>query len=178
MRFPFLLAPLLACLAPPAGATTLVKMDLPALSRAADVVVRARVAGVSSRWSRDGRRILTDVQLRVLERISGECADTLQLVQPGGEVGDLGQKVDGVPPFAPGEEAVLFLERQGRVHALVGLAQGKWTVDRAATVVQAVPARVGARVVEAGTGREAAPPPAVPLDGLVRQVRAARGTAK
>ena len=178
MRLAPIASLLLACLPVAAGATTLVKLDVPALSRAADVVVRARVEGISSRWSRDGRRILTDVTLRVLERVAGECGELLQLVQPGGVVGELGQKVDGVPPFAPGEEAVLFLERQGPVHALVGLSQGKWSVERAAAEARAVPATVGARVVEPGSWQEAAPEAPVPLESLLRKVRAARGGAQ
>jgi len=177
MRLASSLLLLLACLPLAVDATTLVKMDPPALGRASDAVVRVRVEGVSARWSVDKRRILTDVRVRVLERIAGECGETLQVVQPGGVVGDVGQKVDGVPGFTQGEEAVLFLERLGTVYGLVGLAQGKWTVERAKAEVLARPVPVGARVVELETGREVGPSPALPLESLVRQVRAAKGVA-
>jgi len=178
MRLTAPLLLLLASLPLSAAATTLVKMDVPALGRAADVVVRARVEGVSARWSSDRRRILTDVRLRVLERVAGECGDELRLVQPGGVVGDVGQKVDGVPGFTAGEEAVLFLERRGPVYALVGLSQGKWGVERLPAGVLVRPSPAGARVVELETGQEAAPLAPQPLDMLVRQVRAARGGAQ
>jgi hypothetical protein len=178
MRLTLLLPLLLACLPLASGATTLAKLDLPALARASDVVVRARVEGISARWSGDRRRILTEVRVRVLERMAGDCGEALRLVQPGGVVGDIGQKVDGVPAFTPGEEAVLFLERQGPVYALVGLSQGKWSVERLPSGALVRPVEAGARVVDLQTGAEAAPPAPLPLEALVRQVRSATGGGK
>ncbi|MCA3013590.1 MAG: hypothetical protein INH41_14500, partial [Myxococcaceae bacterium] len=35
---------------------------------------------------------------------------TVLVKQPGGVIGDVGQRVSGVATFAPGEEVVLFLE--------------------------------------------------------------------
>lgn len=168
-----LLLLLFAALPWTASATTLVKMDVPALARAADAVVRCKVVGTSSRWSRDGRRILTDVRLQVLETIAGEGGGDLVVVQPGGVVGDIGQKVDGLAAFEPGEEAVLFLERRGPVHGVVGMAQGKWRVEEGGAWVR--PEHVEARLVDPRT-REPVPPELarVPLEQLRAAVRAAR----
>ncbi|MEN9797941.1 MAG: hypothetical protein RL653_1637 [Pseudomonadota bacterium] len=168
-----LLLLLLAALPWNAGATTLLKMDVPSLARASDAVVRCKVVSSSSRWSRDGRRILTEVRLEVVETIAGEAGRELQVVQPGGVVGDIGQKVDGLAAFEPGEEAVLFLERRGAVHGVVGMAQGKWRVEKGGAWVRPEP--VEARLVDPRT-REPVPPDVarVPLDQLRATVRAAR----
>jgi hypothetical protein len=164
---------LLAALPWTAGATTLIKMDVPTLARAADAVVRCRVLSSESRWSRDGRRILTDVRLQVLETIAGEAGGELRVVQPGGVVGDIGQRVDGLASFAPGEEAVVFLERRGPVHGVVGMGQGKWRVEQGGAWVR--PAPVEARLVDPRT-REPVLPEAAPLrmEQFRSLVRAAR----
>ena len=50
------------------------------------------------------------------------------MVQPGGERDGIGQRVSGVAPPASGERVVLFLERAGPYHRVVGLAQGVYRV--------------------------------------------------
>src|SRR6476469_2898411 len=117
-------------LATPALATTMLKQDLPELSKAADVVVRGRVTRVQSRWTDDHRRIVTDIDIAVSEAMKGSPGGTVTIVQPGGVVGDIGQRVDGMAEFKEGEECVVFLERRGqKVFSVVGLSQGKLNVE-------------------------------------------------
>ncbi len=107
------------------SATTMLRVDLP-----------------ESRWSGDGRRILTDVEIQVTETLKGQAGGTVLVTQPGGRVGDIGQRVSGLAAFTPGEEVVLFLERRGtRSFRVAGMAQGKYKVQRSAdgTRVLAVP---------------------------------------
>lgn len=120
---------LLFCLS--ASATSMLRVDLPELSRSADVIVHGTVRRLESRWSGDGRRIVTDVELQVTEALKGDASGTLVITQPGGRVGDIGQRVSGLATFTPSEEVVVFLERQGdRDFRVVGLAQGKYSVQR------------------------------------------------
>lgn len=120
---------LLLCL--PASATTMLRMDLPELSRSADVIVHGTVRRLESRWSGDGRLIVTDVEIQVTEALKGQAGGTLVVTQPGGQVGDIGQRVSGLASFAPSEEVVVFLERLGdQGFRVSGLAQGKYKVQR------------------------------------------------
>ncbi|MCA3013178.1 MAG: hypothetical protein INH41_12355 [Myxococcaceae bacterium] len=118
-------------LALPALSTTLIALDVPALTRAADVVVRGTVVRVEPRWTKDRARIVTDTEILVAQTYKGNVAgQTVVAMQPGGVVGDLGQKVHGVATFSLGDEVLVFLERRGDRFSVVGLAQGRLFVDR------------------------------------------------
>jgi hypothetical protein len=117
----------------PAAATTMLRIELPELSQTADTVVHGTVLRVESRWSGDGRRIVTDVEIAVTEALKGQVAGTVRLVQPGGTVGDIGQKIHGMATFKSGEEVVVFLNRQSsRAFRVTGMSQGKYQVRRSA----------------------------------------------
>jgi hypothetical protein len=116
----------------PAAATTMLRLDLPALAQGADTVVHGTVRRVESRWSGDRRRILTDVEIQVTEALKGQPGSTVLLIQSGGKVGDIGQAVHGTASFTPGEEVVVFMERRGAsAFQLSGMSQGKYQVRRA-----------------------------------------------
>lgn len=172
------LAALALLLALPAAATSMLKADLPQLSQEADAVVRGTVRRVQSRWSGDGRRIVTDVELEVAETLKGTPPRTLVIVQPGGRVGDIGQRVSGLASFTPGEEVVVFLDRRGPdAFAVRGMAQGKYRVQRpgSGAAPLAVPEPTGdARLVDPATGAEVASTRRpVSLESLRGTVRAA-----
>jgi len=117
-----------------ASATTLVHLDVGALTRASIRVARARVDAVSSRWAEPGR-IVTEVQLTRLETWAGPDLPSFRVLLPGGEVHGIAQRIEGVPAFRPGEELVLFLvsrgsAQTGQAHHLVGLSEGVWRVER------------------------------------------------
>lgn len=125
----FLLAVLLLC--PPASATSMLKVDLPELAQSAEVIVHGTVRRMESRWSGDGRLIVTDVEIQVTESLKGQAGNTLLVIQPGGSVGDIGQKVSGLASFAPNEEVVVFLRRRGPgSYQVTAMAQGKYKVMR------------------------------------------------
>ena len=133
---------LVLCL--PALATSVLGVDLDQLTRQSELVVRGVVKSKESRWSGDGRRILTDVQIEVKESLKGAPARTVTVQQPGGVVGDIGQRVDGLASFQMGEEVVVFLERWGAQRFQVtAAAQGKFRIERSSdgTRVFAVPDR-------------------------------------
>lgn len=113
------------------SATTLIAMDVPALTRASDLVVRGTVMRVESRWTQDKSRIMTDSELVVSQVLKGNLtSNTVVVMQPGGVVGDVGQLVHGVAKFNVGDEVVVFLEKRGDRAFVVGLAQGRFLVDR------------------------------------------------
>jgi hypothetical protein len=149
MKFPIALRallPVVLLLCLPASATTMLRADLPQLAQSADAIVHGTVRRMESRWSGDGRRIVTDVEIEVSETLKGQTGKTVLVTQPGGRVGDIGQVVSGLASFTPGEEVVLFLERHGaQSFRVAGMAQGKYRVERSAdgTRAQAVPEPTG-----------------------------------
>jgi hypothetical protein len=99
------------------------------LARSSDAVIRGRVTGARAQQTEDGLRIYTTFQVRTLAVLRGRAAPLARVVVPGGVVGRLGQRVDGAPALAQGEEAVLFLRCAGPdAFGVTGLAQGKFSV--------------------------------------------------
>jgi hypothetical protein len=142
-------------------ATTLVNQTVESLSRSADVVVHAKVRASTSKLAAPGL-IVTVTELDVYTGIKGEPPATLKVVTRGGEVGELGQHVDGEATFRPGDETVLFLRRrESGVFTVVGHAQGAFHVKD--LVVQQHPLD--------GAARPIAP---LRLDALIARVRAAQ----
>ena len=152
-------AVLLLCLS--ASATTMLSLGLPELARSADTVVQGTVRRVESRWSGDGRRIVTDVEIQVSETLKGQPGNTVLVTQSGGRVGDVGQKVSGEASFAQGEEVVVFLERRGaQAFRVLGMSQGKYQVQRSpdGTRVMAVPDLGELLLLDPGTRQPATSP--------------------
>ena len=136
------LAPLTLIVASSALATTLLAVDVPGLARGADAIVIGIVTSSKARQA-EGGRILTDTELKVTEVLKGKAPPTVVVMQPGGVVGDIGQRVEGVAPFRVGEEVLVFLDARGNSdHFMVtGMIQGKYRIERSSdgTAVYAVP---------------------------------------
>lgn len=121
----------LSVLAVTAQATTMLALDVDSLTSNADLVVQAKVRQVSARWSADHSHIFTEAQLEVTEVWKGVASTTtLVAIQPGGEVGEVGQHVEGVACFEAGEEVVVFLEARGPRFTVTGYQQGKFHLSR------------------------------------------------
>jgi hypothetical protein len=128
MKRSLLVAAALA-VAPPALAAQALALSVEGLARGSELVVRGRVLDATARWY-DGR-ILTIAEVEVSSALRGAPPARLTVITPGGEVGGIGQRVDGAAALVPGEEVVLFLGRAEAGHYRVtGLAQGKFAVAR------------------------------------------------
>lgn len=112
-----------------AHATTLLAMDIAALSKGSGAVIRGTVKSVESRWTKDGARIMTDAVIDVRETWKGTHRDTVTVMQQGGVIGEVGQLVHGTIPFRSGDEVVLFLEPRGERFMITGMMQGVFRVD-------------------------------------------------
>ncbi|MDI7269469.1 MAG: hypothetical protein QME96_15890 [Myxococcota bacterium] len=118
-----------------AGATVVLALDFDRMAAEADRAVVGTVVSVHARWSADGERIETVVDLEIEQDMSGVSGPpVLRIVQPGGTIGDVGLVVFGLPAFHEGERALLFL-RAGGVdgfgeahHSVFGMAQGKFAI--------------------------------------------------
>ena len=140
----------------PARAALAIPASVEGLARSSQAVVRGRVVKMTSRWSDDQRRIFSYVEVVVSSAWRGAPGSRVMIIVPGGVVGPYGQRVDGAPSFAKGEETVVFLsEAEEGGFRVTGLAQGKFRVDQAAAVPDVshtsfveAPLRVGERRAE------------------------------
>jgi hypothetical protein len=113
-----------------ASATTMIALDLKALTERADRVVLATVESTESKWTSDHSAIYTDVTLKVERAYKGDnkAGELLVVRREGGSVDGIAMKVYGAPVFAAGEEVVVFSEMRGASRWVVGMAQGKLPV--------------------------------------------------
>jgi hypothetical protein len=155
-------------------------LDLPALVGRADRIAVVDVAGVRSTWNATHDRIVTAVDLTVVDGWKGGLAAgaRLTVLQPGGTVGDVTTTVDGMPRFEPGERALVFLHGPPGRATVVGLTQGKRPLRRDAAsgrwMVRA-PDKAGADFVRPRNTAASAPifdRRDQPLDELRAQVQA------
>lgn len=126
----------LPLLALPSLATTVIAPDFGKLVGSADYVVRATVTSVTSEW-RDtpghpgSKYIASLVALDVHEVLKGTPPSPLILDVVGGTVGDVHLDIEGAPQFEVGQEAILFVQGNGRqVVPLVGMDHGFYRVRR------------------------------------------------
>lgn len=122
---------LLACMATPATATTVMKVDVPDMTQTSEWVVRAHVASVRNvDLRRDGRGLFTDVEFVITEVYRGQKVPERYTMRLIGGQGDDGMNlwIPGMPRFQPGQEAVVFLERTSAGHIPCGLGQGVWDI--------------------------------------------------
>jgi hypothetical protein len=106
--------------------------ELAAQSR---LVVLGRTMATGSDWNPARTMILTRVDLAIDEVLKGSAPGaTLTIHELGGQVGDVASVVAEAASFVPGERVLLFLTSaaDGRLH-VVGLYQGKFSVERTAT---------------------------------------------
>lgn len=171
---PLALSIVLAAL--PAAASTAVELDLSALTAASTEVVRARVESSTTAWTGDHRRIVTYVTVAVLETWKGHASGEMVVVQPGGERDGIGQRVSGVTALREGDEVVLFLERSGPRHRVVGLSQGIYRVaaDGPKGALRAIPASLEGLDLLTPSGAAPTPRQATMLAELRASVRSLR----
>ncbi|MFW6050592.1 MAG: hypothetical protein ACODAU_05430 [Myxococcota bacterium] len=170
---------LLGAMVPVAAASVAEAMDLEELVHEADEIVLGTVMQRRSRW--EGRHIVTDVTLRVSEALEGRARPGGRLVVThlGGEVGDVGMRVAGMPVFEDGARSLVFAKRGRRSGSLwpVGMSQGVMAVRRRGGDDVVMPGAAGLALARrTGTGKLAPAPPAVlhprPLDEVLEEVRA------
>jgi hypothetical protein len=114
------------------NATTLVRMDLAALARSAEIIVRARC--VHSETKLESESISTFDDFAVLETFKGAPSQILRVRLPGGRVNHTEVRIEGVPAFSLGEETILFAEKtSGGDYGITSWAQGTFRVHREAT---------------------------------------------
>lgn len=112
----------------PALATVILKQTIDEVARAVPLIAHVRIGSVQASWDEPHASIRTHAEANVITVLKGTLPRSFLVKQPGGIVGPIGQHVDGVARFTPGEEAVLFLEPavdEPGVFIVYALAGGK-----------------------------------------------------
>ena len=82
------------------------------LTQRSDLIVVGRVNKVESEWNQDRTRIYSKISVSVNEFLKGQSAGTeISFLQPGGEVGEVGEVYSDIPRFKKSENVLLFLEK-------------------------------------------------------------------
>ena len=116
----------------PTRATTLKRMSVADLSRAAHTVIRARCVTNSTRS--DAGEIWTFTTFDVEETWKGLAPAQITVRLLGGRTEDFTSTVSGVPRFSPGEELILFLERTpAQDFSIVSWMQGTFRIAHTGT---------------------------------------------
>jgi len=117
-------------LAPPAAATTLVRMSLSQLAQASSTIVQGKVVAQTTRTNAGNTRVYTYTTVQLEKALKGRPPATLTIQQPGGTVGNFHVHVPGTALLRPGTQYILFLEpaRTTATYHLVGMMQGAFRV--------------------------------------------------
>src|SRR5205823_3818083 len=112
------------------GTSFIVPSDREPVQAAKAIVI---ATGVSSHVvPGDNGMIYTIYELRVEEVIKGDidASAALQLREPGGFLGDRGVGVGGAPRYAPGERALIFLDKENETWRTWSMVLGKFNFVR------------------------------------------------
>ena len=120
----------LALFAQAATAAVMVRIPLDDLVRNADVVVQGKVVSSQAFMDEKAGRIYTVHQFDVAEYLKGKGESRIEVTTPGGELEEIGQLVPGSARLVVNEEVVLCLEKTATRFVTIGLAQGKFKVER------------------------------------------------
>ena len=116
-----------------ARSTTVIPPSFDALVAEANTIFVGEVMNVRADWESTptGRAIITLVTFRVENVWKGNLGAVTQLEFLGGEIGEIGMKVEGMPVFRLGQRDVLFVGNQVRaISPLVGVMHGRMRVER------------------------------------------------
>jgi hypothetical protein len=120
-----------------AVATTVKPMSVEEMTQAANAVVEANALDSWTQWNPSHSIIVTYTRFQVTKALKGGPLPPLLVVkQPGGIVGEVGQRMPGVRQFQAGEDAVLFLRPSATGDGslvIVGLMQGNFRMYRASS---------------------------------------------
>jgi len=127
----------LGCLS--GDAAVLIHLTFEEMTEQSSAIVLGRCVAVRSEWNADHTKIVTHNVFEVRQYYKGALGARITITELGGQVGDLVAEYSGIPHFAVGEEAILFVWTDPRgQHQVIGLTQGKFRVGRDANTGTAV----------------------------------------
>ena len=112
-------------------ASTVLLLPLDQMAVRADQIFTGEVVGITSQMNARRSGIYTFVTIEVDEYLKGGRRDILTLRMLGGEAEGYRLAVPGSPVFQLGEQVLVFSDGgAGRVPSVLGMAAGKFTLER------------------------------------------------
>ena len=105
------------------------KLPLEDLAQKADTIVLGTVTQQVSTWNAQYTAIYTDVTLEVERALAGTPGEVVTLRVAGGSVDGMGMHTSNDAVFRKGERVIVFLDTSAVPSSVVGLQQGKFTVQ-------------------------------------------------
>ena len=96
------------------------------ITEAADYIIEGTVEKVESKWDEKRTSIFTYTDLRIEKYIKGTPfkEDKLQIVTPGGTVGEIGQWVEDQPIFYEGKRVRIYFQKTNGEFSIVCAQMG------------------------------------------------------
>ena len=86
--------------------------EIKILSEKSDIILTGKVTKQTSSWNENKTRIYTHATIQVDDYIKGNNGrNSVSVIYPGGEVGDIGEMYSHMPRFEKNEEVLLFLKK-------------------------------------------------------------------
>jgi hypothetical protein len=150
------------------NATVVMKLSDEDLANQAQTILTGKCTSIKSEWNEERTKIFTYITITPQSFVKYEGKpQTIIIKQPGGEVGDDGMLVDGVPVFEEGEEVLLFLQKdQKGTYRTLGLSQGKFAiitdqgtgrkvlVKKRVELIRTEGGKIGKKIIEVESGEK------------------------
>jgi hypothetical protein len=110
----------------------MVEQTVAELAASSSDIISGAVLAKESWWNEDKTFIFTTVSIQVNELLKGTLAvpSTVEVVVPGGEVGEIGLGVEHAARFEVGEEVIVFLTLlEDGTYGVTAWEQGKYTLE-------------------------------------------------
>jgi hypothetical protein len=137
-----------------ARATVVMEMNLDGLVGRADEIIVGAVKESSSRWTSDGRYIVTDTVIEVSQTVHGKARDRVIVRRLGGTVGEIGMRVAGTVDLMPDTRVLLFIQKRRGHHYVVGMRQGAMRLEKNAKGKELVIKDLGNMALARRSGEE------------------------
>lgn len=111
------------------GQAAMRTLSIEDLTRKADMIVLGTVLQQESAWDAQHTVISTIVTLAVELTLAGPPVEVVPLQVTGGSVGKIGMRTSIDAVFRDGERVLVFLNTRAVPNTLVGMQQGKFTVQ-------------------------------------------------
>jgi hypothetical protein len=105
------------------------RLPVEEIVRKANTIVLGTVIEQESAWDTQHTAIYTMVTLAVERTLVGAPAEVVRLQVAGGSVADVGMRTSNDAVFKDGERVIVCLDTTVSPSSVVGLQQGKFTVE-------------------------------------------------
>ncbi len=102
------------------------------LTKKSDLIIVGKVQNIRSEWNRNKTRIYSKITLHVDQLVKGKSQGSeVTFLQPGGEIGTVGEVYSDIPRFKDKEDVLVFLEKAkyGLSYRVTGGMAGKFPVE-------------------------------------------------